>query len=137
MANRDAEMGHFDDIEPLPHVIAGLGRLNPDQGMRVIALLRLRRDQGDGIADAAWRNWRRAIAPVLESVGAVAEVMSDASLVVVGDPELWDRVTITSYPNSRAFLKFLSDERTLDQVSNWRAALENVHMFVIGDPVTV
>lgn len=128
-------MGHFDEIEPLPHVIAAVGRLRPDQSVRLVGLLRMRRNKGDGVADAAWLRWLKGVEPVLADVGARSEVVADASFVVIGDPEQWDRVSITFFPNPKAFLRFLSDERTIDLVQTWRAALEDVHMFVIGDPI--
>jgi uncharacterized protein (DUF1330 family) len=127
-------MGRYDEIEPLPHIIAAVADLDTDREVKVVGLMRLRRDTADGAADTAFRAWRQGIAQVMARVGARTDLMGGARFVMVGEADAWDYVAVFTYPNPRALLKALGDEQLLDLVPAWRAAVEDVHMVVVGDP---
>lgn len=93
------------------HSRRDLDVLSEDEPFVLFSLIRLRRDLPDGQGDVALRNYRKALKPVIDSIGARSLVASRVLHTFAGRQERWDAVLVTWFPNKQALYQSHVDPR--------------------------
>lgn len=117
-------MDRYFNLEPTPSAYRAAQAL-PDSGpVRFVSLIRLRRDQADGRADQARRQWDDHLSVIRSAAGG--RVLLDAHVVTASSaaPGAWDRLLVSEFPDQAAVRTFLRDERWLDHLDVRRNAVE-------------
>ena len=121
---RSWAMDRYFNLEPTPSAYRAVRDVPDDTVIRFVSLIRLRRDQPDGTSDQAMREWDRTLAGIRGDAGGTVLAETRVLASSSASPGTWDRLIVTEFANRKAALRFLADERWLDNVALRRAAIE-------------
>ena len=130
-------------VDPSPENFAAFKALPRDTPIHMLNLIRYKDladypeghpNHGKGLSGReAYREYGRAIAPILARVGAKrAWGGGKLECVVTGPPGEWDDVFVMGYPSSAAFLEMVTDAEYRSHVAHRTAAVADSRLIRFG-----
>ena len=133
-------------IDPSPENFAAFKALPRDTPIQMLNLIKFKAqadypeshpNHGKGLTGAeAYRQYGRAIQPILARLGAAMVWQGRPECVVIGPAGEWDDAFVMGYPNSAAFLTMVSDDEYKRHVVHRTAAVADSRLvrFASNEP---
>lgn len=91
-------------------------------------------NHGKGMTgEEAYREYARAIGPILARVGAAMVWQGAFECVVTGPSDEWHDAFVMGYPSSAAFLEMVTDPEYKQHVAHRTAAVEDSRLIRFGE----
>jgi uncharacterized protein (DUF1330 family) len=117
-------MDPFVNLEPTPSAYRAVSTVPDGVPIRFVSLIRLRRDQTDGVVDRKLSQWNDVLAAIRSTAGGT--VLTKATVMSMSSEQTgaWDSLIVTEFASRDMATKFLNDERWIDSYKLRREAVE-------------